>query len=1169
MIGGAARRGATDTGPELRIDLGLSIGAHELRATDRPAFATSPAYDTILRELGRYLDDQIRGRSFLVAGHRGSGKTSMVLRAIEDLRDRALAEGFDPDRPRERPLAVRLQGPALLAGLKQAAAQASEGGVRTQTTAVLMQQILSQLMISTYRELTAEVVRAYRKRMEDLAGDGAVRPDTAELVGQLALALDNAPPPEELREFWRRAGAMERGLFWPADVEGRELAGARRPEHQGTLELVAVSTAAQAYRVVSGEVSYSDGTKDEASRSESVETAASLQGKDIADKALAVLTGGLAGGAWMAQDGQPDPLIAVVIGLATAVLAGVTFKYTGKRERKRSRTAEYSFIRKRDISTLDRELPVVIRRIREAGLAPVFVVDELDKIGDELDDAMAELVRRLKHIVADRFFFCFLTDRDYFERLEKKSRDLPYPQEHTYFSQRLFILYRPENLHRYLDNILKSDEEPFPTDNGPTAVFRALLSRLLLHRAKLHAFDLQRELSHVSDEYGNITVLLRELRSHYGYRFHIAMQLAVEYLLDEDEMRDRIDQEPYFGQFAHDALYYLSREWQRGAREIDLSDDAIDAYLAGRIDPERFARMAGAAANGNGDGTPALTAPELVAQTLAPTDREALHENVHRLARLLAHPAELAAALASTLEPGEVSQSLIAVIPAEEDDEPLLALSGDGTAGAWAYDYFGRSLKRARRAAADGIDAEIAAALELGRRLRDAEAQFQAASALGFGDLAPLGLLGTSPDWLEVEATLDRLTEIGASSAAADEGQVQSEIQMVHEFERMLLRRTPLLIMTLTVALELRRIHGDDRPVPDYLGAVSGGMGLTMKTREQAAADMAAVVRPINADLDPDAVLSDLDQFLGGLDDVMKWAQSRGPEGDLLERHVDSFWDTWESRLRDEGDRPGDYPVTLDELVVLSSGEPDADLVIEGLRERTVRGLLRLYGAAVDKTNAWEVDGAWTRLRVPNWVILFEMLETGSVGLLRVIRDLLADDPNALAALPNVRDGTPVPADHWILQRIEQRERNIRLRVLFCLDDVGEFVARLHPFARSVIPDDLEVNIAIDHHYATTAFAQKYVPELEHDMAIYYPAAYQGQPLSSGIPAKQSVLMLDDPDLAATGDIEMPVIRTPGSIAEAVYLVPGAVRAWRGASEPQTVEKAPPSAAKRGPRRRK
>ena len=40
-----------------------------------------------------------------------------------------------------------------------------------------------------------------------------------------------------------------------------------------------------------------------------------------------------------------------------------------------------------------------------------------------------DVVRHLKKLVAEQAFFCFLTDRTYFEELVQRSRDEPYPVE--------------------------------------------------------------------------------------------------------------------------------------------------------------------------------------------------------------------------------------------------------------------------------------------------------------------------------------------------------------------------------------------------------------------------------------------------------------------------------------------------------------------------------------------------------------------------------------------------------------------------------------------------------------------------------------------------------------------------------------------------------------------
>src|SRR4051812_34484022 len=77
-----------------------------------PVLIKSKAYDQLLYELRRYCDGQTSGRSFLIAGHRGSGKTTLVLSALQNLlrevRDRPL-----------RPLNIQLLGPSLLPDPKE------------------------------------------------------------------------------------------------------------------------------------------------------------------------------------------------------------------------------------------------------------------------------------------------------------------------------------------------------------------------------------------------------------------------------------------------------------------------------------------------------------------------------------------------------------------------------------------------------------------------------------------------------------------------------------------------------------------------------------------------------------------------------------------------------------------------------------------------------------------------------------------------------------------------------------------------------------------------------------------------------------------------------------------------------------------------------------------
>src|SRR4026208_1619414 len=85
-----------------------------LTASDSPSTTPtshvieSDALQRLTKEIERYGRRELAGRSVLIAGHRGVGKTTLVRKAIENARGyRSLYEG--------RPLFVDLHGPDLLA----------------------------------------------------------------------------------------------------------------------------------------------------------------------------------------------------------------------------------------------------------------------------------------------------------------------------------------------------------------------------------------------------------------------------------------------------------------------------------------------------------------------------------------------------------------------------------------------------------------------------------------------------------------------------------------------------------------------------------------------------------------------------------------------------------------------------------------------------------------------------------------------------------------------------------------------------------------------------------------------------------------------------------------------------------------------------------------------
>jgi len=571
--------------------------------------AESTASLLLAQELRLYCQSWINGRSFLISGHRGAGKTTMVHQAFLRVWDESRHQ-----RDSLRPLLVPLHGPNLLPArpAKPARGTTAEtmkepGGdtAETEKPKSETQIALEQITLGIYQALAKETSARFRERIREAPLKMLVRRERLELAAQLEVELYECPDAARLRDFWRQAGAMEQGvLFQP---------GLRRAPDQGFRELVALASASEAYRRIAGTYTRKDVQKgDDKSQ---VSVALGNSGKELFAPVASLLIGGLAGVGVFAA--QPEGLVATAAGIASALGASAVFKHSAFRTRDRSTSREATFLFDTSVATLDRVLPCLIERLREAGLAPVFMVDELDKV-DTLRTRMADLVQHLKKFVAENAFFCFLTDRIYFEAWKQLGDAAAYPVDYTYFTHQLYVLFSSRDLHDYLKRVLECPEaesEPQPeaaadspaatTDStaieqqiitaqaqGRVAEYAAdypLLPYVLLHRSKMHAIDLQRELALLRGADGFISLPPGRVRTAPAFRVDLVLQIAIEIVLDDPAVKEELACHPTSRRLAHDALYYLSRKWQK-QEDPDLSDgkglQAFKEYLVGRMGKE-------------------------------------------------------------------------------------------------------------------------------------------------------------------------------------------------------------------------------------------------------------------------------------------------------------------------------------------------------------------------------------------------------------------------------------------------------------------------------------------------------------------------------------------------------------------------------------------------------
>jgi hypothetical protein len=655
----------------------------------------------ILRaELRRYCEGETQGRSFLVAGHRGSGKTTMVGDAIARV-SRALA-----GKPGAmRPLPVFLHGPSLfdsrpsedeppaaptaeqvsatmektatmqaaVAHVMQAVQKASSKGrltpaerasVRKKALAdfraaqaattpeeteqetedgknagkepdpaleveELAKRAMVQVILGLHRAVAKEFSNAFRRRAiarTPREGSSAQqRTDAAELAAQFEIELLEDPHAVRLREFWDHVGALDGGVLFDGT----------RTQGQGARELVALNGICNAHQRISGDIKERDERKRGESSSSETTSGFNVKMVDALKPVASLLAGSaVAGGA--AASGSHSLITSVMLGIVVALFSSITLTRTSRWNRKQERQLDKVFIPDLSLRTLDRVLPMLLDRLRLAGLAPVLVIDELDKVSD-LANRIYGMVRCLKKLMAENVLSCFLTDRSYLEYLRIHGGEKAYGLTYSYFSHALLIAHQPSDIDTFLTELLEiptgPGDEVAAADLPPVAYDQLdadVLKWILRHRSQLHALALSRELAGIRGESGAVQIAQGVVRTAYMYRIDATLQVAIELQLSSPDLMSWLAQRPGMMQTLTDALYYLSRHWISGKQErVDLAGEgakAFETYLRDRmnLDEVRICKP-------NDNGQPRALEPP----ALSPNDVRKLLEVVEDVATFL------------------------------------------------------------------------------------------------------------------------------------------------------------------------------------------------------------------------------------------------------------------------------------------------------------------------------------------------------------------------------------------------------------------------------------------------------------------------------------------------------------------------------------------------------
>lgn len=427
------------------------------------------------RELQQYCDAELSGRSMLVAGLRGAGKTWLV----EGTLKRLIRRSRQGPSPKRRPLVVRLTGPQIFDVLNDEPEEdaadkpssAADGGAHAESSVIvntpcgarhwsplaptiaaqkrkrklqkrLFRNLLELVTLGLQAALAQELVFCLREQAS--TANGA---DFHELAAALEITLPEGPSPSVMREFWRQATGLNIGVLFTD----------RRVQGAGMKELAALSGIGYAYKRVAGRLVKSSVEKSNASTTtSSVEATPAAARESRLAEVIKPFASLLAGTTVTAAAAAPDNMLnAVLLGVAMSVFSTLLFRFSTSSTRKDEDSRDETFIPNTDADTLERVLPQLLERMHQAGLAPVIIIDELDKVDDlwKLLEGY-ELLDQFKKLFAERVFTCLLVNRDFMEQLRLKSDAQPYGRFHSYFTLRTYVSFEPAELHEYLERLI-------------------------------------------------------------------------------------------------------------------------------------------------------------------------------------------------------------------------------------------------------------------------------------------------------------------------------------------------------------------------------------------------------------------------------------------------------------------------------------------------------------------------------------------------------------------------------------------------------------------------------------------------------------------------------------------------------------------------------------------
>lgn len=276
-----------------------------------------------------------------------------------------------------------------------------------------------------------------------------------------------------------------------------------------------------------------------------------------------------------------------------------------------------------------------VRDLRAVGYAPIFILDELERAEGERARVEARMRRFLSDMPPGCCAILVADSADF-------AADVPEIKE------RLPVVYRPASLHAYLDRRLPMQPDLSETAAAEAEIDRAIWRYALLHASRMRPDAIDQML--LERRIGAVRFDTQAARSAFPLRLRAAQQIALEQVLDERS--NRRSAHPDLVRLLTAALQLVFELWEQG-RDPDVRPQMLEAHLSQAATSVLWARA---------------TAGE----------REQVNTAVKSLLGLLSSRAGLVARLPAHLAP------LADLIP----DAPLVVR--EGTRWHWTFDVDGR-----------------------------------------------------------------------------------------------------------------------------------------------------------------------------------------------------------------------------------------------------------------------------------------------------------------------------------------------------------------------------------------------------------------------------------------------------------------------------------------------